>query len=131
MASVTHRLAALIVLVVLTVIGVAHAGSTPVQPGFYGSPKVSPNGNWLLFERFYGGGSRYTPPDTTLRIAHADGTAERELVGRRIWGSLDALWTPDNLIEVVLSQPDGSLSATLRRPEDGTIVRQLPVAPRA
>jgi Tol biopolymer transport system component len=129
--SVAHRLAALISLVVLVVIGVAHAAAPPVQPGFDGSPEVSPNGDWLLFQRFYGGGSRYTPPDTTLRIARADGTAERELVGRRPWPSLIALWTPDNLIEVVLSQPDGSLSTTLRRPEDGTVVRQLPIAPSA
>jgi Tol biopolymer transport system component len=126
---VARRLAALIVLVVLVVIGVAQAAPPPVQPGFDASPQVSPNGDWLLFQRFYGGGSRYTPPDTTLRIARADGTAERELVGRRL--SLLALWTPDNLVEVVLSQPDGTFATTLRRPEDGTIVRQLPVAPAA
>jgi RTX calcium-binding nonapeptide repeat (4 copies)/WD40-like Beta Propeller Repeat len=102
----------------------------PVQPGFDTAPQISPNGSWLLFERLYGG-SRYSPPDTTLRIARADGTADRELVGRRIWPSLVALWTPDNLVEVILSQPDGSLSTTLRRPEDGTVVRQLPIAPVA
>jgi RTX calcium-binding nonapeptide repeat (4 copies)/WD40-like Beta Propeller Repeat len=123
------RLAALIALAVFVVIGAAQAAPPPVQPGFDGSPKVSPNGDWLLFQRFYGGGSRYTPPDTTLRVARADGTAERELVGRRL--SLVALWTPDNLVEVVLSQPDGTFATTLRRPEDGTIVRQLPVAPVA
>jgi RTX calcium-binding nonapeptide repeat (4 copies)/WD40-like Beta Propeller Repeat len=112
------------------VAGTGSAAPLPVQPGFDASPQVSPNGDWLLFQRLYGG-SRYTAPDTTLRIALADGTAERELVGRRIWGSLVALWTPDNLVEVVLSQPDGSLSTTLRRPEDGTVVRQLPIAPVA
>jgi hypothetical protein len=125
------RLAALIAPVVLVVIGVAHAASPPVQPGFDGSAKVSPNGDWLLFQRFYGSGSRYTQPDTTLRIARADGSAERELVGRRLWVSLQALWTPDNLVEVVLSQSDGTFATTLRRPEDGTIVRQLPVFPAA
>jgi RTX calcium-binding nonapeptide repeat (4 copies)/WD40-like Beta Propeller Repeat len=123
------RLAALIALAVFVVIGIAHAASPPVQPGFDGSPKVSPNGDWLLFQRFYGGGSRYTPPDTTLRIARADGTAERELVGRRV--SLIALWTPDNLVEVILSQQDGTFLTTLRRPEDGAVVRQLPVAATA
>jgi hypothetical protein len=124
------RLAALIALVVLVVIGAAHAAQGPVQPGFDGSAQVSPNGDWLLFKRFYGG-SRYTAPDATLRIARRDGTAERELVGRRLWTSLAALWTPDNLVQVVLSQPDGTFATTLRRPEDGTIVRQLPVAPAA
>jgi hemolysin type calcium-binding protein/WD40 repeat protein len=124
------RFAALIGLVVLVVLGVAHAASPPVQPGFDGSAQVSPNGSWLLFKRFFGGG-RYTAPDATLRIARADGTAERELVERRLWTSFAALWAPDNLVQVVLSQPDGTHATTLRRPEDGTIVRQLPVAPAA
>ena len=124
------RFAALIPLAVFLVIGVAHAASPPVQPGFGGAAQVSPNGDWLLFKRFYGG-SRYTAPDATLRIARADGTAERELVGRRLWTSFAALWSPDNLVQVVLSQPDGTHATTLRRPEDGTIVRQLPVAPAA
>jgi Tol biopolymer transport system component len=124
------RIAALITPVVLVVIGFAHAAPPPVQPGSDVSPQVSPNGSWLLFQRLYGG-SRYTPPDTTLRIARADGTADRELVGRRPYPSLDALWTPDNLFEVTLSQPDGTFVTTLRRPEDGSVVRQLPVAARA
>jgi hypothetical protein len=124
------RFAALVVPVVLLVIGGANAASSPVQPGFDVSAKVSPNGDWLLFQRSFGG-SKYTQPDTTLRIARADGTAERELVGRRLWVNLSALWTPDNLVQVVLSEPDRGLSTTLRRPQDGTIVRQLPIAPAA
>jgi dipeptidyl aminopeptidase/acylaminoacyl peptidase len=115
----------------LIFVGLAGAAPIPVQPGYDAAAQVSPNGSWLLFQRFYGGGSRYSQPDTTLRISRADGTGERELVARRIWVSLDARWTPDSLIEVILSQPDGSLQTTLRRPEDGSIVRQLPVAPRA
>jgi Tol biopolymer transport system component len=107
------------------------AAAPPVQPGFDAAAQVSPNGNWLLFQRFYGGGSRYSQPDTTLRIARADGTGDRELVERRIWVSLTALWTPDNLVEVILSEPDGSVVTTLRRPEDGSVVRRLQVAPRA
>jgi Tol biopolymer transport system component len=110
--------------------GLGQAAPRPVEPGYDAAPQVSPNGSWLLFQRLYGG-SRYTPPDTTLRIARADGTAERELVGRRIWVNLVARWTPDNLVEVILSQQDGTLLTTLRRPEDGAVVRQLPVAATA
>jgi Tol biopolymer transport system component len=130
MLSVMLRLAAFLVPVVVMCTGLCQAAQSPVQPGFDTSPKVSPNGSWLLFQRLYGG-SRYVSPDTSLRIARADGMAERELVGRRIWGSLNALWTPDNLVEVVLSEQDGTLHTTLRRPEDGSVVRQLPVAPGA
>jgi RTX calcium-binding nonapeptide repeat (4 copies)/WD40-like Beta Propeller Repeat len=124
------RLAAVLVSAAVFV-GLGQAAPRPVQPGYDAAPQVSPNGNWLLFQRFYGGGSRYTPPDTTLRIARADGTAERELVGRRVWVGLNALWTPDNLVEVILSQQNGTLLTTLRRPEDGAVVRQLPVAATA
>ncbi len=124
------RLAALVVVLAAVVAGAVSAAPRPVEPGYDIAPQVSPNGAWLLFQRLYGG-SRYTAPDTTLRIARADGTAERELVGRRIWPSLNALWTPDNLVEVILSQQDGSLVTTLRRPEDGAVVRQLPVAATA
>lgn len=124
------RLAALVVILAAVLAGAVSAAPGPAQPGFDTAPQVSPNGSWLLFQRLYGG-SRYSAPDTTLRIARADGTAERELVGRRIWGSLNALWTPDNLVEVVLSEQDGTLHTTLRRPEDGSVVRQLPVAPGA
>jgi hypothetical protein len=123
------RAAAFVLPVVAVFAGLCQAAQAPVQPGFDTAAQTSPNGSWLLFQRFYGGGSRYTPPDTTLRIARADGTAERELVGRRV--SLVALWTPDNLVEVILSQQDGTFLTTLRRPEDGAVVRQLPVAATA
>ena len=113
------------------VAGAVSAAPLPEQPGFDGAPHVSPDGRWLLFQRYFGSGSRYTAPDTTLHIAAADGTADRELVGRRIWVSLDARWTPDNLVQVTLSESDGSVSTTLRRPEDGSVVRELSVAPRA
>jgi RTX calcium-binding nonapeptide repeat (4 copies) len=125
------RIAAFLLPVVVVVTGLCQAAQAPVQPGFDAAAKISPNGSWLLFQRFYGGGSRYTQPDTTLHIARADGTGDRELVGRRIWVSLDAFWTPDDLVAVILSESDGSVVTTLRRPEDGSIVRQLPVAPRA
>jgi hypothetical protein len=125
------RIAAFLLPVVVVVTGLCQAAQAPVQPGFDAAAQISPNGNWLLFQRFYGGGSRYTQPDTTLHIARADGTGDRELVGRRIWVSLDAFWTPDDLVAVILSESDGSVVTTLRRPEDGSIVRQLPVAPRA
>jgi hypothetical protein len=119
------------VLALVVFAGTVSAAPLPAQPGFDGAPHVSPDGKWLLFQRYFGGGSRYTPPDTTLHIAAADGTADRELVGRRLWGSLVALWTPDNLVEVILSESDGSISTTLRRPGDGVVVRELSVAPRA
>jgi RTX calcium-binding nonapeptide repeat (4 copies) len=122
------RLAALLLPTLLALAGLAGAASQQVVPGYDATPQVSPSGSWLLFERYYGG-SRYIAPDTSLRIAHADGTADRELVARRHFVS--GLWTPDNLVEVILPQEDGTVVTTLRRPEDGTIVRQLPVAPRA
>ena len=125
------RLAAFVVILAAGVAGTVSAAPLPAQPGFDGAPHVSPDGKWLLFQRYFGGGSRYTQPDTTLHIAAADGTADRELVGRRPWGSLVALWTPDNLVEVILSESNGSISTTLRRPEDGSVVRELSVAPRA
>ena len=124
------RLAALVVILAAVVAGAVSAAPRPVQPGSDVAPQVSPNGDWLLFQRLYGG-SRYSAPDAALRIARADGTGERELVERRIWPSLNALWTPDNLVQVVLSEPDGTLLATLRRPEDGSVERQLSVAPAA
>jgi RTX calcium-binding nonapeptide repeat (4 copies)/WD40-like Beta Propeller Repeat len=110
------------------VAAVGSAAPRPVEPGFDAAPQVSPNGTWLLFQRFYGG-SRYSPPDTSLRIARADGTQDRELVSRRRF--IDARWTPDNLIEVILQQEDLTVATTIRRPEDGAIVRELPVAPSA
>ena len=125
------RPAALVALALVVFAGTVSAAPLPTQPGFDGAPHVSPDGKWLLFQRYFGGGSRYTAPDTTLHIAAADGTADRELVGRRLWVSLDARWTPDNLVEVVLSESDGSVSTTLRRPDDGSVVRELSIAPRA
>ena len=124
------RLVAFLSATAIVLTGIGQAAPPPVQPGFDTAPKISPNGSWLLFQRLSGGG-RYTPPDTSLHIARADGTGDRELVGRRVWPSLDALWTPDNLVEVIESRQDGTLLTTLRRPEDGSVVRQLPVAPRA
>ena len=122
------RIAALLLLALIVFAGLAGAASPPVLPGYDTSPRASPNGSWLLFERLYGG-SRYTPPQYSLWIARADGTAERELVAPR--NSVDARWTPDNLIQVVLTRPDLTLETTLRRPEDGSVVRHLSVAPAA
>jgi hypothetical protein len=120
------RFGVLVVTALVVFVGVGAAAPAPVVPGYDTSPEISPNGAWLLFQR-YSGGSRYTAPDTSLRIAHADGTGDRELVAPR--RSLVALWTPENLIEVVLSQDDGTVVTTLRRPDDGTVVRQLPFGP--
>jgi Tol biopolymer transport system component len=122
------RLAAFCVPLALALAGIGGAAPQPVQPGYDVSPRVSPNGSWLLFQRLYGG-SRYSPPDTSLRIARADGSADRELVARRPF--LDARWTPDNLVQLILLQQDGTLVTTLRRPEDGSVVRPLSVATAA
>jgi len=118
----------LAVSVLVVFAGAGSASPQPVVPGNDVSPQVSPNGSWLLFVRYYGG-SRYSAPDASLWIARANGAGERELVPRRRF--IEGLWTPDNLVEVVLPQDDGRLVTTLRRPEDGTVVRQLPVTPRA
>jgi Tol biopolymer transport system component len=122
------RLAALVAPVLLVLAVFAGAAPRPVEPGYDVAPQVSPNGSWLLFQRLYGG-SRYSPPDTSLRIASAGGTAERELVARRRF--VDARWTPDNLVQVALLQEDGTVVTTLRRPEDGAVARQLLVNPAA
>jgi Tol biopolymer transport system component len=115
----------LLVLVVMAAsASLVHAAARPMEPGFDTAPQVSPNGRWLLFERLYGG-SRYSSPDTSLRIALRDGSAERELVGRT--RALSALWTPDSLVQV--SFPHGETA--LRRPEDGSVVRRMPVAASA
>lgn len=98
------------------------AGS--VQPGGDDTAQASPDGRWLIFVRRYGGW-RYGAADESLRIVDADGRgAERELVARTSAGAgLRALWTPDNLIQVSLSG-----KTVLRRPEDGSVVRQVQVA---
>jgi Tol biopolymer transport system component len=98
-----------------------------VQAGGDYGPQVSPDGRWLIFERGYGG-SRYSAPDESLRIVEARGRGpERELVPRTSAGAgLRALWTPDNLIQVTLSG-----NTVIRRPEDGSVVRQAPVAAEA
>jgi RTX calcium-binding nonapeptide repeat (4 copies)/WD40-like Beta Propeller Repeat len=111
-------LASLVVLV-----GAGAAAAPAAQPGGDVAPQVSPDGRWLLFERLYGG-SRYSGPDTSLRIARLDGSGERELVPRR--RALQALWTPENLIQVTLDD-----ETTLRRPEDGSVVRRLAFSPQA
>jgi Tol biopolymer transport system component len=119
------RFAALLALAVMAMLaGSAGGALRTAQPGSDVHGQMSPDGRWLLFERYYGG-SRYTAPDTSLRIAHADGSEDRELVPRT--RALRAIWTPDNLVQVTL--PDAA--TVLRRPDDGSVVRTMPVAPVA
>jgi hypothetical protein len=119
------RFAALTALAVMAVLAGSAGGAVrSVQPGSDVNAQMSPDGRWLLFERLYGG-SRYTAPDTTLRIAGADGSNERELVSRT--RAVGALWTPDNLVQVTLPKA----ATVLRRPDDGSIVRTMTVAPVA
>jgi RTX calcium-binding nonapeptide repeat (4 copies) len=99
------------------------AQAPPFVAGSDHTPHVSPNGEWLLFQRSYGG-SRYSSPQPSLLIARPDGSGERVLVPQR--PHLDALWTPDNLVQVT---HDGE--TTLRRPEDGRVVRRLQFRPAA
>jgi Tol biopolymer transport system component len=117
-------LPALLALVVLT--GGGDAGTRNVLPGYDLYPVVSPDGRWLLFQRICCS-SRYTPPQYWLFIARADGSAVRELVP--MTGSLRVLWTPEGLVQVTSPYPEGPTS--LLRPDDGSVVRRLPIAPSA
>jgi RTX calcium-binding nonapeptide repeat (4 copies)/WD40-like Beta Propeller Repeat len=117
-------LAAAIVLAIAPCVFVASSAvaQPAVQPGFDTAPEVSPDGRWLLFKRLYEGGSRYAPPNESVRIAPVGGSPERELVPRRE-GQIAALWTPDNLVQVTVEN-----QTRLLRPEDGSVAGRMPVA---
>jgi RTX calcium-binding nonapeptide repeat (4 copies) len=101
----------------------AAAQTPPVVAGSDHSARVSPNGEWLLYLRSYGG-SRYSNPEPSLLIARPDGSGERVLVPRT--RHVEASWTPDNLMQVTVGE-----ETTLRRPEDGSVVRRLAFEPGA
>lgn len=114
------RLALLAALLVLVP---SSAASISARPGTDAAPRVSPNGRWILFDRYFASGNRYSPSLQSLRIVDSEGRVERELIPLTE-GFIDAKWTPDNLIHVTRGQ-----EAFLLRPEDGT--RAGPAIPAA
>lgn len=109
------RLAHAGALVAVLLVAMPAAGSAPGagRPGFDTAPKISPDGRWILFERYFASGSRYSPPLESLWIVDADGASERELVPATE-DFLVAGWTADNLVRISHDQ-----ETFLVRPEDG------------
>jgi hypothetical protein len=68
------RVVALLALPAFACVG--DVGTQSALPGADFEPAVSPDGRWLIFQRQYAG-SRYTPPNVSLWIAHASGSNER------------------------------------------------------
>ena len=99
---------------VLGVVAMPASASPPARPGFDANARISPNGRWILFDRYFASGSRYAPPSHSLRIVDSEGLQERELVPENV-DVVDAKWTPGNLIHV----RRGS-EAFLLTPEGGT-----------
>lgn len=108
------RLAFLAVLV--TLLPSSATAAPGARPGYDASAKISPNGRWIAFERYFASGNRYVAASHSLRIVDAEGRAERELVPESREG-VDAKWTPSNLLEVT----QGS-DTFLIDPEDGSRV---------
>lgn len=98
----------------LAVVTSAASASAPARPGYDSTPQISPNGRWIVFERYFASGNRYVAPSRSLRIVDSDGRAERELVPESREG-LDAKWTPGNLLQIT----QGS-ETFLLNPEDGS-----------
>ena len=92
------------------------SASVTARPGFDAAPRISPNERWILFDRYFASGNRYSPPLHSLRIVDSEGRTERELLPVTE-GLIEAKWTPDNLIHVTSGQ-----DVFLLRPEDGTRV---------
>jgi hypothetical protein len=94
----------------------ATSASPPARAGFDAGARISPNGRWIVFQRYFAPGNRYAPPTQALRIVDSEGRAERELLPETA-GLIDAKWTPDNLVHVTRGQ-----ETFLMRPEDGAVV---------
>jgi len=110
------RFASLIVLGAVLLAVPAGSASLPARPGHDAGARISPNGRWIVFQRYFSSGNRYVAPTQALRIVDSEGRAERELLPETA-GSLGAKWTPDNLIHVSRGQ-----ETLLLRPEDGSVV---------
>lgn len=109
--------------VLVAVVALPASAATPVRPGSDAGARISPNGRWIVFHRYFASGNRYSPSLDSLRIVDSDGRIERELVPLTE-GLIEAKWTPDNLIHVTKGE-----GAFLLRPEDGT--RAGPAIPAA
>jgi Tol biopolymer transport system component len=92
------------------------SASIAVRPGFDTAPRISPDERWILFDRYFASGNRYSPASHSLRIVDSEGLTERELIPVT-QGTIVAKWTPGNLIHVTSGQ-----EVFLLRPEDGTRV---------
>jgi Tol biopolymer transport system component len=99
--------------VMLALVTTPASASPPTRPGFDVNGKISPDGRWILFDRYFASGSRYAPPSHSLRIVDSDGRQERELVPET-GGAVEAKWTPGNLIHVTRGS-----EAFLLDPENG------------
>jgi RTX calcium-binding nonapeptide repeat (4 copies)/WD40-like Beta Propeller Repeat len=113
MSRVTLAGAAALASALLVGVSVAVSASSSARPGFDAAPRISPDGRWIVFERSFASGSRYSPPRRSLRLVDAAGQAERELVPvtDRYFA---AGWTADNLIRI-----SHGGETFLVRPEDG------------
>jgi Tol biopolymer transport system component len=109
------------VVVLLAVLASPASGSTPVRPGFDTAPRISPNSRWIVFDRYFASGNRYTPALHSLRIVDSGGRSERELLPLTEV-TFEAKWTPGNLIHVRRGE-----ETFLVDPEDGR--RIGPAAP--
>jgi Tol biopolymer transport system component len=98
---------------VLAILATPASASRPTRPGFDVNGRISPNGRWILFDRYFASGNRYAPPSQSLRIVDSEGQRERELVPET-GGMVEAKWTPGNLIHVTRGS-----EAFLLSPEDG------------
>jgi Tol biopolymer transport system component len=92
------------------------SASITARPGFDAAPRISPDERWILFDRYFASGNRYSPPLHSLRIVDSKGRTERELLPVTE-GLIEAKWTPDNLIHVTSGH-----NVFLLSPEDGTRV---------
>jgi Tol biopolymer transport system component len=108
--------------VVLAIVATSASASRHARPGFDVNAKISPNGRWILFDRYFTPGNRYAPPTHSLRIVDSEGQRERELVPETV-DVVEGKWTPGNLIHVTRGS-----EAFLLTPEDG---RNLGPAPHA
>jgi Tol biopolymer transport system component len=101
---------------VLVVLIPSASASISDRAGFDAAPRISPNERWILFDRYFAPGNRYSPASRSLRIVDSEGRTERELLPVTE-SSIVAKWRPDNLIHVTSGQ-----DVFLLRPENGTRV---------
>jgi hypothetical protein len=106
----------------LAIVATPASASPQARPGSDFNARISPNGRWILVDRYFTPGNRYAPPSHSLRIVDSEGRRERELVSETV-EVVDAKWTPGNLIHVTRGQ-----EAFLLSPEEGTNLGPAPPA---